>query len=144
MVRFLKIGFVEEFCNIDYFYTLKTNNILQTLIDEFNFPAYNRSLKLLKQANVTEVTALTDEMTKTYDLLKESKDHVRFLGTIEESLELIATTENFSKLIEIIPGVAVSLRNIWLLSKYFNTDKKIHDLILMISRNVDYFFPQKA
>ena len=107
------------------------------MIDEFNFPAYNRSLKLLKQGNVSEVTALTNEMTKTYDLLKEAKDHVRFLGTIEESLELIATTENFSKLIEIIPGVAVSLRNIWLLSKYFNTHKKIHDLILIISRNVD-------
>ena len=41
------------------------------------------------------------------------------------------------KLIEIIPGVAVALRNIWLLSKYFNTDKKIHDFILMISRLIN-------
>ena len=52
----------------------------------------------------------------------------KVLGTIEDSLGLIVTTKNFHKLIEIIPGVAVSLRNIWLLSKCFNTDEKIHDL----------------
>ena len=36
-----------------------------------------------------------------------------------------------------IPNVTSSLRNIWLLSKCFNTDLKIHNLILMISQLIN-------
>ena len=42
-----------------------------------------------------------------------------------------------SQISETIPSVSSSLRNIWLLSKCFNTDIKIHNLILMISQLIN-------
>ena len=112
-------------------------NDLVKLIDDFTFPSFERSLTILKEGRIPIVDNLSDEMAATYDLLKEAKDHVRFLGTLEDSLDLIATTLNFDQLIESIPSVAVCLRNIWLLSKCFCTDEKIHGLIMMISRLIN-------
>ena len=122
-----------EFPKLQIQYWRNREKELEILIEDFTFPAYERSLGILKEGNIQGVPALTSEMEKTYDLLREAKDHVRFLGTIEDSLNMICSTEDFNKLIDIIPSIAVSLRNIWLLSKCFNTDQKIHHLILMIS-----------
>ena len=115
-------------------------------------------------SQVSEVDKLHEWMAQTQQLLEEADDHVRwlfytspfklpprFLGTIESSLDVIATTDDFDqvskafKLIvvcppqisETIPNVTSSLRNIWLLSKCFNTDIKIHNLILMISQLIN-------
>ena len=112
-------------------------NDLIKLIEDFTFPAFERSLAILDEANIIEVKELKIEMNETNSLLVEAKDHVKFLGTIEDSLEFIRTTNNFLELIGLLPGVAVSLRNIWLLSKFFATDKKIHGIILMISKLIN-------
>ncbi|MFN9904204.1 MAG: hypothetical protein ACK55Z_36575, partial [bacterium] len=110
---------------------------LNTLIDDFTLPAFERSVQILETAKVNEVILLCKEMKRTHDLLKDSEDHVKFLGTIESSLDVIATTFDFEKIMDTIPGVATSLRSIWLLSKCFNTDAKIHDLIFMISKLIN-------
>ena len=115
---------------------------------------------------VSEVDKLHEWMGETQQLLEEADDHVRwrfhntfhalksirFLGTIESSLDVIATTNDFDQVTKIafkiilvcppqisetIPNVTSSLRNIWLLSKCFNTDIKIHNLILMISQLIN-------
>jgi len=78
---------------------------LNTLIDDFTLPAFERSVQILETAKVNEVILLCKEMKHTHDLLKDSEDHVKFLGTI--------------------------------LSKCFNTDAKIHDLIFMISKLIN-------
>ena len=86
------------------------------------------------------------------DLFCLSLPPARFLGTVESSLDVIATTNDFDQVFksfpsssmvyppqisETIPNVTSSLRNIWLLSKCFNTDIKIHNLILMISQLIN-------
>ena len=115
---------------------------------------------------MSEVDKLHEWMGETQQLLEEADDHVRwrfhntfhapysirFLGTIESSLDVIATTNDFDQVTKIafklilvcppqisetIPNVTSSLRNIWLLSKCFNTDIKIHNLILMISQLIN-------
>ena len=118
------------------FWRQKQNDLIK-LIDDFTFPAFERSLAILEEGKLDEVKELHTVMNKTNSLLVEAKDHVKFLGTIEDSLEFIGTTNNFQALIGILPGIAVSLRNIWLLSKFFATDKKIHGLILMISNLIN-------
>ena len=120
---------------IDYW--RKRQEDLNQLIDDFTFPAFERAVRILEAANVQELKTLKDWMDKTKEYLEEADDHVRFLGTIESSLEVIATTDNFDQISETIPGVASSLRNIWLLSKCFNTDPKIHSLIFMISQLIN-------
>ena len=110
---------------------------LNGLIDDFTLPAFERSVQILETAKVDEVILLCEEMKRTRELLKDSEDHVKFLGTIEISLDVIASTLDFEKLIDTIPGVATSLRSIWLLSKCFCTDAKIHGLILMISNLIN-------
>ena len=107
------------------------------LIDDFTFPAYERAVRIMEAAEVKEIQTLKEWMDKTREYLEEADDHVRFLGTIESSLQVIATTDNFDRVSETIPGVASSLRNIWLLSKCFNTDEKIHSLIFMISQLIN-------
>ena len=118
-------------------YWRQRENDLVQLIDDFTFPAFERALTVLREGRIPAVDNLNQEMASTNELLKEAKDHVRFLGTLEESLDLIATTTNFDQFIENIPSVAVSLRNIWLLSKCFCSDEKIHGLIMMISRLIN-------
>ena len=120
---------------IDY-WRRRQEDLVQ-LIDDFTFPALERAVRVIEAGQVTEITALKEWMNKTREYLEEADDHVRFLGTIESSLEVIATTDNFDRVSETIPGVASSLRNIWLLSKCFNTDEKIHSLIFMISRLIN-------
>ena len=118
-------------------YWRQRENDLVQLIDDFTFPAFERALTVLREGRIPAVDNLNQEMASTNELLKEAKDHVRFLGTLEDSLDLIATTTNFDQFIENIPSGAVSLRNIWLLSKCFCTDEKIHGLIMMISRLIN-------
>ena len=118
-------------------YWRKRQEDLIQLIDDFTFPAYERAVRIMEAAAVREVAVLQDWMQKTHEYLEEADDHVRFLGTVESSLEVIAITDNFDQISETIPGVASSLRNIWLLSKCFNTDAKIHSLILMISQLIN-------
>ena len=120
---------------IDYW--RKRQEDLIQLIDDFTFPAFERAVGIMEAANVQEIETLKIWMDKTKEYLEEADDHVRFLGTIESSLEVIATTDNFDQISETIPGVASSLRNIWLLSKCFNTDAKIHSLIFMISQLIN-------
>ena len=118
-------------------YWRKRQKDLIQLIDDFTFPAYERAVRIMEAAEVKEIIILKTWMSKTSEYLEEADDHVRFLGTIESSLEVIAITDNFDQISETIPGVASSLRNIWLLSKCFNTDAKIHNLILMISQLIN-------
>ena len=118
-------------------YWRKRQEDLIQLIDDFTFPAFERAVRIMEAAQVKEILTLQEWMTKTSEFLEEADDHVRFLGTIESSLEVIASTDNFDQISETIPGVANSLRNIWLLSKCFNTDAKIHNLILMISQLIN-------
>ena len=115
-------------------YWRKRQEDLIQLIDDFTFPAFERAVRIMEAASVKEIDKLKEWMAKTSQYLEEADDHVRFLGTIESSLEVIAVTDNFDQISETIPGVASSLRNIWLLSKCFNTDAKIHNLIFMISQ----------
>ena len=120
---------------IDY-WRRRQHDLIQ-LIDDFTFPAFQRAVRIMEAGQVKEIHNLKEWMDKTREFLEEADDHVRFLGTIESSLGVIATTDNFDRVSETIPGVASSLRNIWLLSKCFNTDEKIHSLIFMISQLIN-------
>ena len=62
-------------------------------------------------------------------LLEEAQDNVKFLGTIRKPTHILVTSTDFKEMRMTLPNLMNSLRNIWMLSKHYNTDEQICGLL---------------
>ena len=66
-------------------------------------------------------------------LLEEARDNVKFLGTIRKPTHILVTSTDFKEMRQTLPNLMNSLRNIWMLSKHYNTDEQICGLLSKIT-----------
>ena len=57
------------------------------------------------------------------------QDNVKFLSTIRKPTQVLVTSMDFKEMRQTLPNLMNSLRNIWMLSKHFNTDDQITNLL---------------
>ena len=74
-------------------------------------------------------------------LLEEAQDNVKFLGTIRKPTYVLVTSLDFKEMRLMLPNLMNSLRNIWMLSKHYNTDEQICGLLDKIT-NIILGIPQ--
>ena len=92
------------------------------------FPV-KRALLILDAAGNVHSKTLRNIIHEVHMLLEEAQDNVKFLGTIRKPTEVLVTSMNFKEMKTTLPNLMNSLRNIWMLSKHYNTDEQICGLL---------------
>jgi dynein heavy chain len=88
-----------------------------------------RSLKILHAVGNVHAKTLTAYIDQIRGLLEEAQDNVKFLSTIRKPTQVLVTSMDFKEMRTTLPNLMNSLRNIWMLSKHFNTDDQICNLL---------------
>ncbi len=92
-----------------------------------------RSLMILHAAGNVHAKTLTAYINQIHALLEEAQDNVKFLSTIRKPTQVLVSSMDFKEMRTTLPNLMNSLRNIWMLSKHFNTDDQICSLLDMIT-----------
>lgn len=99
------------------------------LEEQLKMVAIERSLLILHAAGNIHAKTLTDYINQIRGLLEEAQDNVKFLSTIRKPTHVLVTSMDFKEMRTTLPNLMNSLRNIWMLSKHFNTDEQICSLL---------------
>ncbi len=97
--------------------------------EQLQMNAIERSLLILHAAGNIHAKTLTDYINQIHGLLEEAQDNVKFLSTIRKPTHVLVTSMDFKEMRQTLPNLMNSLRNIWMLSKHFNTDEQITNLL---------------
>lgn len=101
----------------------------QGLEEQLKMDAVDRSLQILHAAGNIHAKTLTDYINQIRGLFEEAQDNVKFLSTIRKPTHVLVTSMDFKEMRQTLPNLMNSLRNIWMLSKHFNTDEQITNLL---------------
>ena len=88
-----------------------------------------RALAILDEAGNVHAKTMNGFIHQVHILLEEAQDNVKFLGTIRKPTEVLVTSHDFKEMRMTLPNLMNSLRNIWMLSKHYNTDEQICGLL---------------
>ena len=97
--------------------------------EQLKMNAIERSLMILHAAGNIHAKTLTNYINQIRGLLEEAQDNVKFLSTIRKPTQVLVTSVDFKEMRTTLPNLMNSLRNIWMLSKHFNTDDQICGLL---------------
>ena len=97
--------------------------------EQLKMNAIERSLRILHAAGNIHAKTLTNYINQIRGLLEEAQDNVKFLSTIRKPTQVLVTSVDFKEMRTTLPNLMNSLRNIWMLSKHFNTDDQICGLL---------------
>lgn len=101
---------------------------LNNLNEQLNAPDVQKIISIYNQKDNT-INSLKDNLIK---LNIEAKDNVRFLSTLERFFKNL-TYSNFYVISRTIPSMMTTLRMIWIISRHYNTDKRMVPLLERIA-----------
>ena len=116
---------------------------LKIIQQELNKPAVQRTLHILQTINPTEAEVFFSTSKIIDASLEEALDNLKFLKSIRRHVEICSNEESFAVIKATLQKVMKSLRNAWMLSKYYNTDERILRLLqkittILLSRVCNY------
>ncbi|XP_071749938.1 dynein axonemal heavy chain 10 [Lepeophtheirus salmonis] len=106
---------------------------LKSLVNQLSVPWIDKVISILIRGQIPQAEEFKRHCTQVHILLEEAEDNVKFLRTISQPTDILATSNDFTDMIGLLPTLMSSIRNIWVISKHYNTDKKICGLITKIT-----------
>jgi len=106
---------------------------LSALYEQLKLPAVLRIVSILKTSNSQGFSIFEIHRSDLNKYYLEAKDNVKFLSTLERHFKNIAHGSNFTIILETLPGLMNSLRMVWVISRYYNTDERMVPLMEKVS-----------
>ncbi|XP_030648846.1 dynein heavy chain 10, axonemal [Chanos chanos] len=107
--------------------------VLSALSEQLKLPVVEKIMNVVAAAEPVAMQNLEMRMTELTRYYIESKDNVRFLGTLERQLKNLATAVDFSVILDTIPALMNNLRMVWIISSHYNTDERMVPLMERIA-----------
>lgn len=105
------------------------NAALSALNEQLKLPIVQKCLSIMRLVD-DAVEIHTGDLNKLYT---EAKDNVRFLSTLERHFKNITHGATFHVVIETLPSMMNALRMVWIISRHYNTEKRMVPLMERIA-----------
>lgn len=112
---------------IDYWKEI--NSALSALYEQLKLPAIQKIVAILKNSHAQSFSMFEIHRSDLNKYYLEAKDNVKFLSTLERHFKNIAHGSNFTIVLETLPGMMNSMRMVWVISRYYNTDERMVPLM---------------
>ncbi|NXL90824.1 DYH10 protein, partial [Alectura lathami] len=105
------------------------NAVLNGLSEQTKQPGVEKALAILQEAESEHIRNLQVVLCGLRTHCVEALDNVRFLSTLEQHLEALAHGTGFNVILDTIPSLMNALRVVWIISRHYNTDKRMVPLM---------------
>ena len=102
---------------------------LSALYEQLKLPTVLKIISILKASNSQGFSMFEIHRSDLNKYYLEAKDNVKFLSTLERHFKNIAHGSNFTIILETLPGMMNSMRMVWVISRYYNTDERMVPLM---------------
>ena len=108
---------------------------LSPLYEQINLPKVQQMLDLVENSDNAQLSSFHYHFGELSKLFLEAKDNVKFLTTLERHFKHI-TDGPFHTIIDSMHGMVNGLRQVWVISRHFNTDDKMAPLMEAIAETL--------
>lgn len=109
------------------------NSAFSVLYEQLKLTEIQNALIVLKIAGVPAYSNFEYHRAELNKYYLESKDNVKFLGTLERHFKNLAHGANFAIIQDTLPAMTNALRMVWVISRHYNTDERMVPLMVRIS-----------
>ncbi|XP_058809033.1 dynein axonemal heavy chain 10 [Phymastichus coffea] len=106
---------------------------LSVLVEQLHSAAVMRVLDVLNSGHSAVATGFAYFARELNNGYAEAKENNKFLSTVLRQFKIVATSDSFQVISNIIPSIYEHLRMIWVLSKYYSTEERMVTLLERIS-----------
>lgn len=130
----------------EYVWWKKRKEDVNEMLHKFRLPLVNRALALLAKSDTGLAESFQERLRSLDMILEEAHDNTTFLDTINRHMGVCLNETSVEAITTTLNKLTQTLRSAWMLSKHYNTDKKIVGLLQKITdlllekvrRNVDH------
>jgi dynein heavy chain len=108
---------------------------LSPLYDQIQLPKVQQMLEVVSGSDNPQLSSFHYHYSELTKLFLEAKDNVKFLTTLERHFRHI-TDGLFHTIIDSMQGMVNGLRQVWVISRHFNTDDKMAPLMEAIAETL--------
>lgn len=105
---------------------------LSTLYEQLNLPIVSKIVSILNAAQMPSASSLEFQLSELNKIYAETKDNVKFLGTLERHFKNIASG-SLSSIQDSLMSLMNAIRMVWIISRHYNRDERMVPLMTRIA-----------
>ncbi|CAK8985449.1 unnamed protein product [Durusdinium trenchii] len=108
---------------------------VSTVYEQLQLPGVKKVLEVLEASEPPVLQQFQDQFGALQGMHVVAKDNVKFLTTLERHFKSLATG-SMQTIVETLPSLMTAIRHVWIISRYFNTDKDMERLMGRIAEQI--------
>jgi dynein heavy chain len=97
---------------------------LSTLFEQLNLPIVQKIVQILNAAQMASASSLEFQLSELNKIYSETKDNVKFLGTLERHFKNIVTG-SLGSIQDYLLSLMNAIRMVWIISRHYNRDERM-------------------
>ncbi|KAL9651290.1 hypothetical protein ABK040_001243 [Willaertia magna] len=120
---------------IDYWRTRHAS--LGTIWEQLSTKPVKTALEVLRYYDAQLLPGFDDQYQELTKLYNESTENVKFLSTLERHFKNISQARgSLTQIFDTLPSMMNAIRMVWVISRYYNTDKRMIPLMELIAQEI--------
>ncbi|KAK7195889.1 dynein heavy chain [Novymonas esmeraldas] len=111
---------------------------ISALYEQLNSAQAKFILKVAKEADCTSATMIASTLQQFFRMYSESKDNVKFLGTLDRHFRTLQSVDpklgSLQPIIDTLFSMMTALRMVWIISRFYSTEERMVGLLEKIAR----------
>ncbi|CBZ30501.1 putative dynein heavy chain [Leishmania mexicana MHOM/GT/2001/U1103] len=111
---------------------------ISALYEQLNSSQAKFILKIAKEAGCTSATMIDLTLQQFFRMHSESKDNVKFLGTLDRHFRTLHSVDpklgSLQPIIDTLFSMMTALRMVWIISRFYSTEERMVGLLEKIAR----------
>ncbi|KAG5468030.1 hypothetical protein LSCM4_01117 [Leishmania orientalis] len=111
---------------------------ISALYEQLNSSQAKFILKIAKEAGCTSATMIDSTLQQFFRMYSESKDNVKFLGTLDRHFRTLHSVDpklgSLQPIIDTLFSMMTALRMVWIISRFYSTEERMVGLLEKIAR----------
>ncbi|CAM38695.1 putative dynein heavy chain [Leishmania braziliensis MHOM/BR/75/M2904] len=111
---------------------------ISALYEQLNSSQAKFILKIAKEAGCTSATMIDLTLQQFFRMYSESKDNVKFLGTLDRHFRTLHSVDpkvgSLQPIIDTLFSMMTALRMVWIISRFYSTEERMVGLLEKIAR----------
>ncbi|CAJ1332260.1 unnamed protein product [Effrenium voratum] len=108
---------------------------VSTVYEQLQLPGVKKVLEVLEASEPPVLQQFQDQFGSLQQMHVVAKDNVKFLTTLERHFKSLATG-SMQTIVETLPSLMNAIRMVWIISRYFNSDKYMEPLMKRIADQI--------
>ncbi|KAG5468437.1 hypothetical protein LSCM1_02417 [Leishmania martiniquensis] len=111
---------------------------ISALYEQLNSSQAKFILRIAKEAGCTSATMIDATLQQFFRMYSESKDNVKFLGTLDRHFRTLHSVDpklgSLQPIIDTLFSMMTALRMVWIISRFYSTEERMVGLLEKIAR----------